>query len=263
MTNGEQQHDLSPHAAKSFVATAGIRKRDTVFEVGAGLGELTAALLPASAKVVAVERDPARVATLRTRFESQIADGRLHLISGDARRIVPDVPADWRVVANPPFNLTAELIRRLLLEDWPSGPPRALDLVLQFQAAQKLSFGPPEYTRSSALIHLFGTPRIVKRLRREDVTPPSRVDLCGWSLIRHDDAPPENEMRAVDQVLERAFAGPHTVSDALRGLATSTQIKRQAREHGWNPAAHPRELPPQAWWHMATILMKAGQVRGR
>jgi 16S rRNA A1518/A1519 N6-dimethyltransferase RsmA/KsgA/DIM1 with predicted DNA glycosylase/AP lyase activity len=255
----DQQHDLSPAAARSFVATAGVRKRDAVFEVGAGLGELTAAILHTGANVHAVERDHARLKRLRDRFETQIKEGQLTVHAADARFFTPILPEGWRVVANPPFNLTAELLRRWLLGDFPGGPPRALDLVLQFQTAQKIT-GIPQRTRTSVLVNLVGSALICKRLRRDDVHPPSRVDLSGWTLRRGEDAPAPEEMRDVDLVLEHAFAGPRTMAEALRGLATSTQIKRQSREQGWNPLQHPREVQPEAWRSLAKLLRSCQQL---
>lgn len=258
-TQPDQQHDLTPAAARSFVATAGVRKRDDVFEVGAGLGELTAALLASGARIHAIERDRARLKHLRDRFASEIAAKQLTVHAGDARYFVPELPAEWRVIANPPFNLTAELLRRWLLGDAPAGPPRAIDLILQFQAAQKIC-GLPQQTRTSVLVHLVGEARINKKLRRDDVRPPSRVDLCGWTFRRHMDAPTADELRDIDMVLERAFAGPRTMTEALRGLATGTQIRRHSKEHGWNPLAHPREIAPRIWRSLAGLFRHYNQL---
>jgi hypothetical protein len=92
-------------------------------------------------------------------------------------------------------------------------------------------------------------------LPRDATTPPARVDLCLWSFRREDDGPSLEELRAVDKLLVIAFAGPHTVADALRGLATGIQVRRQAADNGWQPTDHPRQLPPQAWLAFAKLLM--------
>ena len=49
-------HD--PNTVRRIVRAAGLDPTDVVLEVGPGLGSLTLALLPAAARVVAVEIDP-------------------------------------------------------------------------------------------------------------------------------------------------------------------------------------------------------------
>lgn len=256
-----QQHDLKPRVAAAIVAEAGVGPDDTVVEVGPGLGELTTHTLAAGATVLAIETDPQRVAGLRSRFAGPIASGKLGLSVGDVRRLVLQPPPGWRVLANPPFHLTSWLFHHWLLDDLPGGPPRRIDLVLQLQAAHKLGGHPGAETRSSVIARLFGRPRLAMPLKRDDVVPPSRVDLCVWSLERDRNAPPADELARIDRLLERGFAGPQTVREALKGIATGEQLRRQAREQRWDPDAHPRTLAPAAWRSLADILHRTGKLR--
>ena len=101
-------HALDAREAARLVAGAGIRPGDLVVDAGAGAGALTAPLVAAGARVVAVELHPARAAALRRRF------------AGDPVTVVQADVADLRlprrpfaVVANPPFASSAALLRRL------------------------------------------------------------------------------------------------------------------------------------------------------
>ncbi len=270
-----QQHDLHPGMAKRIVRSAGVRAGDRVYEIGPGLGALTHELLTMGATVLAVERDPARLMHLESRFAAVLKTGQLRLSSGDARRFRPHFDGPWAVVANPPFALTAELVRRFLLD---AQRPLALDLVLQRETALKLTGyvppprvvnagprpmpgdGQPGHTRSSVLSWLVGNPAMRFVIPRDAVTPPSRVDLALWSLTVVPDAPAPEELIAVDRLLAVAFAGPHTVADALRPVATAVQIRRQAAEHGWQPGAHPRTVQPAAWLAFAKLLTLCGKL---
>jgi len=61
-------HRLADEWAGRVVADAGVRPGDLVLDIGAGEGALTAHLIRAGARVIAVELHPARVARLRDRF---------------------------------------------------------------------------------------------------------------------------------------------------------------------------------------------------
>ncbi len=260
--NEAHQHDLAVGPATRMVADARIRADDVVLEVGPGLGALTGALLASGARVVAMERDPQRVSILQQRFAGPLANGQLTLLLGDALKLNPAMSHPWRVLANPPFSLTAPLVRRWLLES----QPLAIDLVLQREAALKLTGADGAHTRTSILAHACGIPRVVQHLPRDVVTPPSRVDLAVWSHRRHAPsagAPSAETLVAIDRLLEIAFAGPHTMSEAMRGLATGIQVRRQASEHGWNPEHHPRTLFPAAWQAFAQLLVSCGRLGPR
>jgi 23S rRNA (adenine-N6)-dimethyltransferase len=96
---------LTPDAARHVVRHAGVRAGDLVVDLGAGHGALTAALLDAGARVIAVELHPERLATLRERF----ADAPVTVVRADIGSVrLPRRP--FRVVANPPWAI-ADVVR--------------------------------------------------------------------------------------------------------------------------------------------------------
>jgi 23S rRNA (adenine-N6)-dimethyltransferase len=98
-----------------------------VLDIGAGEGALTAHLVRAGARVVAVELHPARVRVLRQRFPG------VTVVQGDASSIrLPGRP--FRVVASPPYGISASLLRQLLA---PESRLVAADLVLQRAVVRK------------------------------------------------------------------------------------------------------------------------------
>jgi 23S rRNA (adenine-N6)-dimethyltransferase len=121
-------HRLDPTWAQLLVAEAAIARHSIVLDIGAGLGAITAALIDDGARVVAIEAHPDRASYLRRRF-------------GDHVRVVTADAADLRlprrgyhVVSNPPFALTAALLRRLLQ---PGGRLLSAHLVLQAQVVNR------------------------------------------------------------------------------------------------------------------------------
>jgi 23S rRNA (adenine-N6)-dimethyltransferase len=120
-------YSLTPRAADRLVAAAGVTGGDLVLDLGAGTGALTAPLLDAGARVVAVELHAGRAGSLRRRF----AGRDLVVVQCDLYRLrLPRQP--FRVVANPPWALTDRVVRRLLA---PGSRLVRADLLLKRPAA--------------------------------------------------------------------------------------------------------------------------------
>ncbi len=112
-------HRLTPAWADRLVADAGVAPGDLVLDVGAGTGALTAPLVAAGARVIAVELHPGRAAALRRRF----AGDDVVVVHADAADLrLPRRP--FRVVANPPFARTTAILGRLLAPGIPPGAGR-------------------------------------------------------------------------------------------------------------------------------------------
>lgn len=146
---------------------------ELVLDVGAGHGALTAHLVAAGARVIAVELHPGRAQRLRERF----VDDPVTVVETDLTSLrLPNRP--FRVVANPPFAGSGALLRLLLAR---GSHLQAADLVLQRAVVRRYTDG--------------RVPGVTRRLRDYDVRrgrllprrafqPPPHVDAAVLVLRR-------------------------------------------------------------------------------
>ncbi len=141
-------------AAEKIVAAAAIDpERETVVEIGPGLGALTFPLARTGARVVAVEKDAALAAILRDRLGRKYRD-QVRVIVGDAMDFSWDeAPGPVVVVGNLPYQITSPLLFKLLAA--PARVARAV-LTMQREVADRLLSppGPKAYGQLTVLVQL-------------------------------------------------------------------------------------------------------------
>jgi 23S rRNA (adenine-N6)-dimethyltransferase len=214
---------------------------DIVYEVGPGRGIITAELARIARKVIAVEKDPALVQQLCKRFRNV---ENIEIIENDfLRHYIPD--KEYKVFANIPYNITAEILRKILYT--PPMPSEAY-LIMQKEAAEKFS-GNPRETQFSILAKPFFDIQIVRVLQRTDFEPVPSVD----SVLLHIQKRPSSLLQKEDIFLYQQFVhyGFGTWKNSLKlifkPIFSYKQWKRLSKDLDFPLDAIPSKLTFEQW----------------
>lgn len=165
------QHWLHDQTAlQSIVAAAGIEPGDVVLEIGPGLGTLTKELCAVATKVIAVEFDD----LLATELPFRVPAENLQVISGDILDFdFSQLPRGYKVVANIPYYLTSNLLRRMC-----EAPNvfRSAALLVQKEVAERVCAAPGQTSVLSMTTQFYCHTGLGPLVPAELFTPPPKVD---------------------------------------------------------------------------------------
>ncbi len=202
---------IDPNIQKKIVDLLELKKGETVFEIGPGLGALTGEILGRGIKVIAVEKDPRFVEILREEYGST---GLLEVIEDDIIRF--DFKKFWeksgkkkkiKVVSNLPYYITAPIL--FCLADARFMISQAV-LMMQTEVADRVlaSPGSKDYSRLTLAARYSADVRHAFDVSRGCFTPQPEVSS---SVLVFDFFPekqllePKLEAR-VFKLIEKAFS---------------------------------------------------------
>jgi 16S rRNA (adenine1518-N6/adenine1519-N6)-dimethyltransferase len=241
-----------------ITAAADARPGQTIIEIGAGLGTLTAHMLGAGARVEAIERDRDLCAVLRAelggdpQFILHEADAVRFDYSAVARARLELGEAPPTIVGNLPYQLTGVLLFTLLEHHQHTG---AWIVMVQREVADRLTAEPgsKRYGGVTAALSRVRAIRRVCLVARGCFLPAPRVD----SAVIRFDALAEPRGVVGDQAAYLALVRAcfqrrrKTLVNALAGLAPREQALRWIAEAGLDPQIRPERLGPEQFAALA------------
>lgn len=116
-----QNYMIDTNSIKKMVSLAGIKKDETVLEIGSGIGSLTEILLESGAgKVICVEIDKKVSEVFRELFSEEFKTGKVELIISDAMDLdYNKLSSEYgikKTVSNLPYKIAAPLMLKMLRE---------------------------------------------------------------------------------------------------------------------------------------------------
>jgi len=195
--------------------------KDTVLEIGPGIGFLTRKLLDTSCKVVAIEKDETLYEALGQEFAKEIKSGKLKLICADALEENFDKLGITKVVSLPPYHISSELVSKITF----SKAKRAV-MVFDKGFVEKLSAfeGFTEYGYLTAFVNLNAKVEVKESIEASSFFP---APNCVSSVVTFDFAA-KNNSKEYFAFLKELFR--HKNKDLQRALKQAAPFLQKTLE---------------------------------
>ena len=226
------QHFLrNPRLIAELIGHSNIRRGDLVIDIGAGSGAITAVLARRCRQVLAYENEPGILNKLQQNMRRH---KNVKVIAQDFLRAkLPDEP--YKVFANIPFHLSADIVRKLTSDDLHT--PQAIYLIVQKQFAQKIVPSDRHFTSQlGTQLAPWWQTRIRRPLRRTDFTPPPAVDTVLLELKPRS----EPLLSTLERDKYQSFVAKCYASQKV--FAAVPRVKASI-----SPERKPSELTPEEW----------------
>lgn len=245
------QHWLYDKEALDYiVAAAELSPKDTVVEIGPGLGTLTEKLLATGAQVIAIEFDEELLGPLRARFEGT---PNFHLEHADILRYdFSNLPSEYKIAANIPYYLTSHLMRQLT--DSITPPNRAV-LLVQKEVAERICASPNDMSILTVAVQIEFRPTLGLLVPAALFVPPPKVDSQVIVLEKRQ-APLNNDIDK-DKFMRVVKAGFSAKRKTLRntisaGLQMSkTQAESVLEKVGIDAGRRAETLTLDEWYKLS------------
>ncbi len=176
------QHWLhDDNALRAMVESSLVKKTDNILEIGPGLGTLTDELLKTGAKVTALEFDHELVLKLQKKYSG---NAQIDVREGDIRRFdFSSMAPGYKIVANIPYYLTANLLRSLIDTD---NKPVIASLLVQKEVAVRIAARPGQLSFISVATQVFYDAILSDLVPAHLFDPPPKVDSQILILVKRD-----------------------------------------------------------------------------
>ncbi len=256
-----------------------LKSSDTVLEIGAGTGVLTAELAKQVKKVVSFEIDKKLIPVLQENlkdfdnveiFNESILECHPRE-SGDLGKsgslwipacagMTDAMLTKYKLIANIPYNITSAILEKFLSVE---RPPELIVLLVQKEVAERVCANPGEMSILSVMAQYYGEPKIIACVPPSAFWPVPKVDSAILKIVinRHPElvSGSHEMLKQVQHDAVRFFsivkAGfsqrRKMLKNNLRALGDEKIIAAAMRKAGIGEKARAQELTVEQWVDLA------------
>jgi 16S rRNA (adenine1518-N6/adenine1519-N6)-dimethyltransferase len=213
---------LSQEARDRLIDEAKLSPEDTVVEVGAGLGFITAALASRSGTVLAIEKDRTLAKHLESKFST---NHNVQIIQGDA--LSYPIPTNAKIVSSPPYNISSKLVLHILKSKF-----RMASLLLQEDFVNRLtaSNGSRDYGRLTVILQTCAKAEYVAKVSRSAFYPEPRVDSAIATIHPTIESPLPEDDRIFEDLVRALFTQRRRKSQGVLSRYLQTHYRNRKEE---------------------------------
>ena len=207
---------IDKSAIRKIVAAANLKPKDTVLEIGPGLGVLTFELAKKAKKVIAVEKDPDLARILKQEAKSK----NIEILQGDILKVLDSKllkAGPYKVAGSLPFYLTARLIRQLLEK---TNKPSEMVLVVQKEVGQRICSKPPDMSLLAVSVQFHADPKIISFISKKSFWPQPEVDAAIVKITALKSKLPKTKELLFFKIVKAGFSRPRKqlINNLSKGL---------------------------------------------
>jgi 16S rRNA (adenine1518-N6/adenine1519-N6)-dimethyltransferase len=257
------QHFLIDEAILSTIIDAAeLSSKDTVIEVGPGLGILTTELARYAGNVIAVELDAQLASLLQRRLASL---SNLRVINADILKVKPSQllggKSKYKVVANLPYYITSPVLRYFVEA---SPKPSLMVMMVQKEVGQAIVAGPGKMSLLAVSLHMYSQARIISYVPSCCFYPQPKVD----SVVLRFDVLPEPAVKVRDmngffEVVKSGFSSPRKQlhNSLAHGLGMKpAEVAPFLKQADIDPKRRAETLSLEEWAKLYDVLAGALKV---
>lgn len=239
-----QNFVIDPNTIRKIVASAKLGPKETVVEIGPGLGSLTLGLLEVADKVISVEIDPKMASAIESTVAKRAPNTNFSLVSQDAMTVTELPHNPTALVANLPYNISVPVLLHFI-ETFPS-LNHGLVLV-QSEVAHRLAAkkGSKVYGSPSAKLAWYAEATLAGNVSRNIFWPIPNVDSSLVYFAKREAPLGTEELRKKTfDIIDAAFGQRRkTLRQALADYAGSpAKAEELLTKAGISPQARGEQL---------------------
>ncbi|MBQ6511738.1 16S rRNA (adenine(1518)-N(6)/adenine(1519)-N(6))-dimethyltransferase RsmA [Methanobrevibacter sp.] len=194
-----QNYLIDKNKRDQIVRFGNIDKKDTVLEIGAGIGTLTIELAKKSKKVIAIEQDENIYKILAKRLKDEKIDN-VELINDDALSV--DFPKFNKIISNLPYQISSPITFKFLDYDFDLAI-----LMYQKEFADRMNgeVGSKNYSRLSAMLYFKCNVEKLTDVSAESFIPKPKIDSTVVKLTPKENKISDNDFKIYSNFTKALF----------------------------------------------------------
>ena len=234
-----------------LLSKSNITSEDTVIEIGPGKGIITEELSKKCAQVIAIEYDKELAHLLQESFANK---SNVKIIEHDFLKYKLPNDGIYKICANIPFNLTADIMKKVLEFE---NPPTDIYFIMQYEAFFKYA-GKPYYCESfrSLLYKPWYTAELIHEFQPLDFHPVPNARIC-FVHFQKKSTPDITEGTDYKNFLSYIFsASGNSFKEKTKKLFSYEQQKRICKQIKISMDSFVTDITYDGWLNLYDVFSK-------